>query len=85
MTALAGGSHSATSWHYEGNTADIACKDPTDHCVQLEDFCRSRDYVEVCYPGSTCGGHETWVHCALFYPGAFGRAEDGEVGEKIDK
>ncbi len=24
----------------------------------------SRGAVELCYPGSSCGGHETWVHCS---------------------
>ncbi|KAK4018124.1 Uncharacterized protein APZ42_034120 [Daphnia magna] len=64
VNALAGSSHSATSWHYEGNTFDVGCTYPTDHCSALVSWCRNQNPVELCYPGSSCGGHETWVHCA---------------------
>ncbi len=65
INAIAGSSHSVNSWHYEGNTMDISCTTPLDHCVAIEDFCRDRGAIELCYPGSSCGGHETWVHCAM--------------------
>ncbi len=64
VNALAGSEHSANSWHYEGNTWDISCSTPFDHCKELEAHCRTYNPVEICYPGSSCGGHETWVHCA---------------------
>eukprot|EP00095_Tigriopus_kingsejongensis_P009371 maker-scaffold732_size105256-snap-gene-0.15 protein:Tk09371 transcript:maker-scaffold732_size105256-snap-gene-0.15-mRNA-1 annotation:"hypothetical protein DAPPUDRAFT_226094" len=65
INAMAGSSHSSNSWHYEGNTMDVACTTPFYHCEELEDFCRSRGAIELCFPGSSCGGHETWVHCAM--------------------
>jgi len=65
VNAIAGSEHSANSWHYQGNTMDVACTTPTNHCNQLVDFCRDHGAIELCYPGSSCGGHETWVHCAF--------------------
>lgn len=62
---LCGSSHSANSWHYQGNTFDVGCTTPLNHCVALENFCSSRGAIEMCYPGSSCGSHETWVHCAF--------------------
>ena len=41
VSALAGGSHSENSWHYEGNTVDMPCKDPIDHCEDVEAYCKS--------------------------------------------
>ena len=48
-----------------GNTMDVACTTPVYHCGEIEDFCRARGAIELCYPGSACGVHETWVHCAM--------------------
>ncbi|OXA43136.1 uncharacterized protein LOC110858989 isoform X2 [Folsomia candida] len=65
INAIAGSCHSSTSWHYQGNTWDISCSTPRNHCTALRDFCLAQNIVEACYPGSSCGGHETWVHCAF--------------------
>jgi len=65
VNALAGSCHSSTSWHYQGNTFDVSCSTPIQHCSALRDFCLAQDIVESCYPGSSCGGHDTWVHCAF--------------------
>jgi len=65
VNAIAGSCHSSTSWHYTGNTWDISCSTPFNHCNALRDFCLRQSIVEACYPGSSCGGHETWVHCAF--------------------
>ncbi|TRY71949.1 hypothetical protein TCAL_03932 [Tigriopus californicus] len=66
INSMAGSSHSSSnSWHYEGNTMDVACSTPLYHCDEVLDFCRSRDAIELCFPGSSCGSHETWVHCAM--------------------
>ena len=35
------------------------------YCEQNFGICRDRGAIELCYPGSACGGHETWVHCAM--------------------
>jgi len=64
VNALAGSCHSATSYHYTGNTFDVACTTPTNHCTALTTWCRNQSPVELCYPGGPCAGHETWVHCA---------------------
>ncbi|ODN00968.1 hypothetical protein Ocin01_05719 [Orchesella cincta] len=65
VNALAGSCHSSTSWHYQGNTFDVSCTTPRNHCSALRDWCLNQNIVEACYPGSTCGGHDTWVHCAF--------------------
>ena len=67
VNALAGSEHSANSYHYTGNTWDVSCSTPINHCNALRDYCLSLPHVEACYPGSSCGGHDTWVHCALTY------------------
>jgi hypothetical protein len=63
INSIAGSSHSANSLHYQGKAIDVACKDPLDHCNETKTFCQEQNAHQVCYPGSTCGGHETWVHC----------------------
>ncbi|KAK2715403.1 hypothetical protein QYM36_010126 [Artemia franciscana] len=65
VTSLAGSCHSTTSNHYKGNTWDVACTAPVDHCSRLRDYCLSQSPIEACYPGSSCGGHASWVHCAF--------------------
>jgi hypothetical protein len=40
VNAIAGSEHSANSWHYQGNTFDVACTTPTNHCSALETYCR---------------------------------------------
>ena len=40
INAIAGSSHSVNSWHYEGNTMDVSCVRPLNHCNELVDFCR---------------------------------------------
>lgn len=64
VNSIAGSSHSPNSWHYQGNTMDVSCVTPLTHCNDLVNFCRNRGALELCYPGSSCGGHETWVHCS---------------------
>jgi hypothetical protein len=40
VNAIAGSSHSTNSWHYQGNTMDVSCVTPLNHCNELVDFCR---------------------------------------------
>ena len=40
INAIAGSEHSANSWHYEGNTMDVSCVSPRNHCKDLENYCR---------------------------------------------
>ncbi|XP_014670566.1 PREDICTED: uncharacterized protein LOC106811457 [Priapulus caudatus] len=63
VSSLAGSCHSTTSHHYEGNTWDVACTSPLNHCSALIRHCMSENPVEICYPGGPCRGHATWVHC----------------------
>ena len=39
------------------------------NCLMSQNFAflinRDHGAIELCYPGSSCGGHETWVHCAF--------------------
>jgi len=65
VNALAGSSHSPTSYHYTGRTMDVPCTTPVNHCTALVNFCSARSPIEMCYPGGPCSGHDTWVHCAL--------------------
>ena len=66
VNSLAGSCHSSkNSHHYRGTAFDIACKTPRNHCTEIETFCRTRKAIELCYPGSSCGGHDTWVHCVF--------------------
>ncbi|CAG0917895.1 unnamed protein product [Notodromas monacha] len=65
VNALAGSCHSSNSWHYRGNTFDVACTTPTNHCSALVDFVRQYQLNELCYPGGPCSGHDTWVHAVF--------------------
>ena len=40
MNSIAGGDHSKGSWHYQGNTMDVKCDAPVNHCAVLKNFCR---------------------------------------------
>jgi hypothetical protein len=64
VNALAGSCHSTNSWHYQGNTMDVACTYPINHCRQLVDFVNQYPLEETCHPWQ-CAGHDTWVHAAF--------------------
>ena len=36
VNAIAGSEHSANSWHYQGNTMDVACTTPVYHCDEVQ-------------------------------------------------
>lgn len=68
ISELAGGSHSATSYHYRGTAFDVAMIDgrgvssshPSYRAVMQ--LCRNYGAIEVLGPGDA--GHATHLHCA---------------------
>ena len=62
-------------WDIGCSTPNQHCQELEDHCRSVGSyqwvrvhralsFNRLYNPVEICYPGSSCGGHDTWVHCA---------------------
>ncbi|WP_230424545.1 carboxypeptidase [Prauserella cavernicola] len=68
VTTIAGGDHSATSYHYAGTAVDIdqIDGDPVNSgnskVSELKQACEDLGAVEILGPGDA--GHDTHVHCA---------------------
>jgi hypothetical protein len=68
ITEFAGGSHSATSYHYAGRALDIGSINGTPvsasnpHVARVMQSCRASGAIEVLGPGDA--GHSTHIHCA---------------------